>query len=192
VVTDGAELAVADGTWQVRLGRGTSFLTIPIGGGSLYCYCDGPPDSGSTPVRELLAGYAAPVPALLDRLEDSGGAEIVQAGAIEEVALEAWSSGAVLLFGDAAHATSPNMAEGAGMAFEDALVLAETLASAPDVPTALTLFQRRREPRTTWVRTQTHRRDRARGLPPVVRNQVLARFGRRIVRSNYRPLREPA
>ena len=83
----------------------------------------------------------------------------MQAGAIEEVALEAWSSGAVLLFGDAAHATSPNMAEGAGMAFEDALVLAETLASAPDVPTALTLFQRRREPRTTWVRTQTHRRD---------------------------------
>jgi 2-polyprenyl-6-methoxyphenol hydroxylase-like FAD-dependent oxidoreductase len=191
-VVDDSEAGGADGTWQVRLGRGTSFLTIPIGGGRVYCYCDGPPDSGGTPLRELLAGYAEPVPGLLDRLEGSSGAVIVQEGAIEEVTLEVWSRGAVLLIGDAAHATSPNMAEGAAMAFEDALVLTETLTSAPDVATALALFQRRREPRTTWVQAQTHRRDRARGLPPVVRNQVLARFGRHIVRSNYRPLRDDA
>ena len=29
-------------------------------------------------------------------------------------------------------------------------------------------------------------------LPPLVRNQVLARFGRRIFLGNYEPLREPA
>ena len=40
------------------------------------------------------------------------------------VELDSWSRGSVLLVGDAAHATSPNMAQGAGMAIEDALVLA--------------------------------------------------------------------
>ena len=39
--------------------------------------------------------------------------------------------GRVVLLGDAAHATSPNMAEGASMALEDALVLAQMLASMP-------------------------------------------------------------
>jgi len=98
----------------------------------------------------------------------------------------------VLLVGDAAHATSPNMAEGAAMALEDAIVLAESLGSAADVAAGLALFEQRRRPRTDWVREQTHRRDHARGLPPVVRNLVLRRLGRRIFLGNYEPLREPA
>jgi hypothetical protein len=44
---------------------------------------------------------------------------------------------------------------------------------------------------TGWVRTQTHRRDRTRNLPPVLRDLTLRAFGRRIFQSNYRPLREP-
>ncbi|HWM72673.1 MAG TPA: FAD-dependent monooxygenase [Nocardioides sp.] len=187
-----ADAGGPDLSWSVQLGRGTSFLTIPIGGGRVYCYCDGPPDSARLPLRELLAGYAGPVPELLDRLDESAGDVVVQEGAVEEVALESWSRGPVLLIGDAAHATSPNMAEGAAMAFEDAIVLAESLVTAPDLAAGVTLFQDRRRPRTTWVRDQTHRRDRARGLPPVLRNQVLARLGRRIFLANYKPLREPA
>ena len=38
-----------------------------------------------------------------------------------------WCDGRVVLIGDAAHATSPNMAQGASMALEDALVLARML-----------------------------------------------------------------
>ena len=181
-----------DLTWSVLLGRGTSFLTIPIGGGGLYCYCDGPPDSARLPLRQLLAGYAGPVPDVLDQLDEAAGGIAVQEGAIEEVALETWSRGSVLLIGDAAHATSPNMAEGAAMALEDAVVLAESLVAAPDLAGGITLFQHRRQPRTAWVREQTHRRDRARALPRVLRNQVLARFGRRIFLANYETLRGPA
>jgi 2-polyprenyl-6-methoxyphenol hydroxylase-like FAD-dependent oxidoreductase len=43
---------------------------------------------------------------------------------IEEVALDSWLREHVVLVGDAAHATSPNVAQGAAMALEDALVLA--------------------------------------------------------------------
>jgi 2-polyprenyl-6-methoxyphenol hydroxylase-like FAD-dependent oxidoreductase len=46
--------------------------------------------------------------------------ELLHRSTIEEVALDSWVNGRVILVGDAAHATSPNMAEGAGMALEDA------------------------------------------------------------------------
>jgi 2-polyprenyl-6-methoxyphenol hydroxylase-like FAD-dependent oxidoreductase len=94
--------------------------------------------------------------------------------------------------GDAAHATSPNMAQGAAMALEDALVLAERLDAAGSILDALAEYERRRRPRTDWVLRQTHRRDRMRTLVPAVRNLVLKGFGRRIFHANHRPLREPA
>ena len=177
--------------WSVLLGWNSSFLTIPIGGGRMYCYCDGPLTSPPPPLRELLAGYAEPVPTLLDALDEaSNGDGTGQAGAVEEVVLDSWSRGAVLLIGDAAHATSPNMAQGAAMALEDAIVLSESLTAADSIPDAFAAYERRRRPRTDWVLRQTHRRDRTRTLYPAARNLLLKRFGQRIFHANYRPLRE--
>jgi 2-polyprenyl-6-methoxyphenol hydroxylase-like FAD-dependent oxidoreductase len=72
------------------------------------------------------------------------------------------------------------------------MVLAECLRRVDTIPAALTAFEARRRPRTEWVRAQTHRRDRTRYLPTVVRNTVLRALGRRIFRSNYRPLLDEA
>ncbi len=180
---------VEPATWSVRLGPGSAFLTIPIGENQVYCYVDGPLDDPRS-LRDLLAGYADPVPTLLDALDALDAETAVQAGEIEEVMLDSWARDTVLLIGDAAHATSPNMAQGAGLAIEDAIVLAEILGSAASLTEALNTFERRRRPRTDWVREQTHRRDRARGLPPALRNLLLRRFGARIQRANYRPLRD--
>ena len=69
----------------------------------------------------------------------------------------------------------------AGMALEDALVLAETVVAGEK-------FEARRRPRVTFVQRQTHRRDRTSHLPPVLRNTTLRLAGRRIFHSNYRPL----
>ena len=178
-----------DPVWSVMLGPGSAFLTIPISDHQTYCYCDGPPDDPGT-LSALLADYAEPVPSLLRALRDSGAETTVHADLVEEVVCDVWSRGAVLLIGDAAHATSPNMAQGVAMALEDAIVLTETLAAAPGLREALTAFERRRRPRTDWVREQTHQRDRARTLSPRLRNTVMHRFGKRIARLNYRPLRE--
>jgi len=180
-------------TWTVLLGRDVTFLAVPIGRGRVYCYCDTPTErtprlqgadvKGS--LAELLTEFAAPVPAILDALGPDGE---VHVSPIEEVKLDGWSRGSVLLIGDAAHATSPNMAEGAAMALEDGLVLADCLASESDITQAVTRFQTRRRPRTQWVLAQTHRRDRTRNLPPAIRNLVLRRWGRHIFHANYRPL----
>lgn len=171
--------------WTVLLGRGRTFLLVPVGGHRVYCYADvamagadGPAD-----LRELFAGFAHPVPAVLAHPE-AGSAHVAP---IAEVRAAPPASGRIVLIGDAAHATSPNMAQGAAMAVEDALVLAEEGAARP-LSEALAAFAARRAPRTSWVREQTHRRDRTRGLPPPVRNAVLRLAGERIYRANYRPL----
>jgi 2-polyprenyl-6-methoxyphenol hydroxylase-like FAD-dependent oxidoreductase len=179
-------------TWSVMLGHRTAFLTIPIGNGRVYCYCDIVVSSGADQHEEfgrLFSGFAEPVPSLIDLVPER---DLVHRSTIEEVALDSWTRGRVVLVGDAAHATSPNMAEGAAMALEDALVLAECLRRLEAVPAALSAFEARRRPRTDWVRAQTHRRDRTRYLPAAVRNPVLRVFGRRIFRSNYRPLLDEA
>jgi FAD-dependent urate hydroxylase len=112
----------------------------------------------------------------------------VHVAAIEEVALDSWVRAQVVLVGDAARATSPNMAEGAAMALEDALVLAGSLAEVAPIPRALAAFESRRRPRTDWGRAQTHRRDRTRKLPPAARNLILRTIGPRIFHANYAPL----
>jgi 2-polyprenyl-6-methoxyphenol hydroxylase-like FAD-dependent oxidoreductase len=62
-----------------------------------------------------------------------------------------WHRGRVLLIGDAAHATTPHLASGAGIAIEDALVLSEELAAEPDMDRALTRFEQRRWERCRLV-----------------------------------------
>jgi FAD-dependent urate hydroxylase len=185
-------------TWTVLLGRGASFLTVPVGQGLVYCYADVTTDTATAsgdldddPVgrlRQRFAGFAAPVPQLLEQLRDPARIHVAP---IEQVAEERWGRGAVVLVGDAAHGMSPNMAEGAALAFEDALVLAACLRAAGTVSDALAGFVARRSRRTGWVRAQTHRRDQTRNLPPILRDLTLRTFGRQIFRSNYPPLLEP-
>jgi FAD-dependent urate hydroxylase len=177
-------------TWTVMLGRRTAFLTIPLDGDRVYCYCDfvSPPNH-DTPERvraqrlsELFVEFADPAATLLDARAE------IRASTIEEVALDRWARERVVLIGDAAHATSPNMAQGAAMALEDALVLTDCLHRIPAIPDAIAAFEARRRPRTDWVRAQTHRRDHTRYLPPKIRDNVLRLLGRRIFHANYRPL----
>lgn len=180
-------------TWSVMLGRGTAFLTLPVDSDRVYCYCDvvSPGDHGrrrrgpAEQLNELFAGYADPAATLLGALD---GAADIHVSTIEEVALDCWASQRVVLIGDAAHATSPNMAQGAAMALEDALVLGDCVRRMPEIRDALGAFEARRRPRTDWVRAQTHRRDRTRYLPPTIRNNILRFLGRRIFHANYRPL----
>jgi FAD-dependent urate hydroxylase len=196
--------AVDTTAWSLVLAARSSFLTIPIGRGLVYGYADvlttpggsGAPGRGTSgldddPAGELrrhFAGLPDPVPELLERLPEPGRIHVAP---IEQVAEERWGRGAVVLIGDAAHAMSPNMAQGAALAFEDALVLTAELRNSSTVTEALAAFTTRRHPRASWVRTQTHRRDRTRRLPLLLRNPLLRAAGARIYHSNYHPLLDP-
>ncbi len=57
----------------------------------------------------------------------------------------------VVLMGDAAHATTPNLGQGAGMAIEDAVVLANCIEHEKDIQQAFINFENKRIKRTTHI-----------------------------------------
>ena len=89
----------------------------------------------------------------IGRLRDVVGGQASAAyGPIEQVTVaEPWARGRILIGGDAAHATSPHMAQGAAMAAEDAIVLAAELDQGKRLDQALDAWYRRRLPRATLV-----------------------------------------
>jgi 2-polyprenyl-6-methoxyphenol hydroxylase-like FAD-dependent oxidoreductase len=176
--------------WSVLLGRDLTFLTVPVGTERTYCYADAPSTRDSREpggLRRLFAGFGGVVPEILAALDPAAEVHVAP---VAEVTVPRWTGPGWALVGDAAHATSPNMAQGAAMALEDGLVLAECLAGEP-LGAALTSYERRRRARLSWVQSQTHRRDRTRALPPLIRNLVLRTAGTRLYRANYRPLLAP-
>jgi 2-polyprenyl-6-methoxyphenol hydroxylase-like FAD-dependent oxidoreductase len=62
-----------------------------------------------------------------------------------------WHSGRVVLLGDAVHATTPHLGQGAGMAIEDSIVLAEELERAETVEAAFVAYQARRFERCRYI-----------------------------------------
>lgn len=65
--------------------------------------------------------------------------------------LRQFAFGRIVLLGDAAHATTPNMGQGAGQAIEDAIVLGHAFQQFPDVKKALAFYEEKRVARTAKV-----------------------------------------
>jgi FAD-dependent urate hydroxylase len=189
VVSSGPPLS----DWTALLGRRSQFVVMPMGGRRLYVHADeSVPAETPNPadplahVRELFAGFGGPVPAVLAAMEK------VQLARTDEVVLDGWTRGPVLLVGDAAHATAPTLAQGAAMALEDAAVLGEVLKATPhDVPAALRAYEQRRLHRCAQVRERTRERDSTRDVAPALRDPMLRRRGQRIFADQYRGLVEP-
>jgi 2-polyprenyl-6-methoxyphenol hydroxylase-like FAD-dependent oxidoreductase len=185
VVTGGPKIT----EWTAVLGKRAAFVVMPMGAGRLFCYADeaataAPPDPLAR-VREVFGSFGGPVPAVLDAIEK------VQVAITDEVEIGSWWRGPVALLGDAAHATAPTLAQGAAMAMEDAVVLADSLRRSATVAEGLSDYERRRRPRTRWVLERTHDRDRLRDVAPALRDPLLRRRGEHIFADHYKGLVAP-
>jgi 2-polyprenyl-6-methoxyphenol hydroxylase-like FAD-dependent oxidoreductase len=69
--------------------------------------------------------------------------------------MKRWSLGRVVLLGDAAHPTTPNMGQGGCMAIESSVVLARCIEQESDLATALSRYEAERMPRTRWITEQS-------------------------------------
>jgi 2-polyprenyl-6-methoxyphenol hydroxylase-like FAD-dependent oxidoreductase len=100
-------------------------------------------------MQDMLARFGGWIGGLRDVIASQESAAY---GPIEQVKVaEPWARGRILIGGDAAHATSPHLAQGAAMAAEDAIVLAAELERATRLDQALDRWYRRRLPRATLV-----------------------------------------
>ena len=109
-----------------------------------------PPDQLHRLLRERLAPLTAPlVRTIHDQIDDPSK---VIYGPIEEVVLPSpWHRNGVLLIGDAAHASGPHVSQGATMAVEDAVVLAELVAGGGSMAEVCARFMDRRYDRCRFV-----------------------------------------
>ncbi|MCA9661413.1 MAG: FAD-dependent monooxygenase [Myxococcales bacterium] len=100
---------------------------VPLSRGGVYVYIvesapQGTPGPGTSEVayvRERFAGVDARLDTLLDRVAAAGDVHIHHGDLIDQVHID-YGRGRLLLLGDAAHAMTPNMGQGAAMAIEDA------------------------------------------------------------------------
>ncbi|MBC3950287.1 FAD-dependent monooxygenase [Pseudomonas folii] len=118
-------------------------------------------DSSREEMYEAFAGYHPTVQALIESSET-----VTKWPLLNRNPLPIWSRGRMVLLGDACHPMKPHMAQGAGMAIEDAAMLTRCLQATglSDYSTAFDLYETARKDRAsrvqavsnanTWLRTQ--------------------------------------
>ncbi|MEY4890837.1 MAG: hypothetical protein RIQ75_1967 [Pseudomonadota bacterium] len=136
----------------------TGIGLVPLSEELMYMYITTPePDNPRYAIDDLaasmrgkLAGVPSPaIAALVDQITEN---EEVVYKPLEWIFLEGpWHKGRVALLGDAVHATTPHLGQGAGMAIEDALVLADELEAAETLDPALEAYRNRRFERCRYI-----------------------------------------
>lgn len=136
----------------------TGIGLVPLSDELMYMYVTTPEPGNpwyakedlANTMRSKIAGVPSPaIQALVDQITEDD--EVVYKP-LEWMFLEgAWHKGRVVLLGDAVHATTPHLGQGAGMAIEDALVLADELVKADTLDAALTAYRDRRFERCRYI-----------------------------------------
>jgi 2-polyprenyl-6-methoxyphenol hydroxylase-like FAD-dependent oxidoreductase len=155
---DAADTAMTTESW----GLGARFGMVPIGRRRVYWFAtaNGPAGVRRAPEErraELLRRFGpwhAPIRQLIERTP----VDHLLENDIEDLApFRGWSRGRVGLMGDAAHATTPNLGQGACMAIESAVALAAQLTMGQSIAAALENYENERRARTAWVTRQSWR-----------------------------------
>ncbi|MFI9319817.1 FAD-dependent monooxygenase [Kitasatospora aureofaciens] len=157
IVTPDRRPATAGEIW----GPGRLVGIVPLADGRVYLYAASLAPAGARAASEhaelqrLFGDWCSPVPQLF-ALADP---DRVLRNDIWDLSdpLPAHHHGRVALLGDAAHAMSPFLGQGACQAVEDAVVLASLLTPTADPVTALPAYTAARLPRTTAVVTASRR-----------------------------------
>jgi 2-polyprenyl-6-methoxyphenol hydroxylase-like FAD-dependent oxidoreductase len=156
VVDNGAEVRY----FSEFLGRGQRVGLVPVSESRLYVWTTFNSPRDDPPAFADVSGFTEFFGQFADArvrraLGAPRGVEGIISTEIEELELERWSRGRAVLLGDAAHAMTPNIGQGAGMAMEDAAVLADEVAGAArgaqDLERALARYEERRRPRVASV-----------------------------------------
>jgi 2-polyprenyl-6-methoxyphenol hydroxylase-like FAD-dependent oxidoreductase len=145
-----------DGT-RVYQALGVKAGYIPLSEKTMYMFVVTPDPPGVNHRKEdfasILRTRMAPFGALPGEVRDAlKPADDIVFSPISDVMLPLpWFSGRIGILGDAAHACAPHLTQGAGMALEDGLVLADCLDSGGPLEDRLRAFEQRRYPRARLV-----------------------------------------
>ena len=182
--------------WSAWSGRTATVVLIPVEPDRVYGYAASTrgeqTGAGAAWLARTFGGFPRIVRDVIDRAVAGEGD--VRHDPVAEVHVERWHRGRVVLIGDSAHATGPVWAQGAALAMEDALTLAEILGRTPakDWAQVGPEFEQVRRPRVAHVQAATDRMSRLARLPGWVRDLSAPVLGPRTYREAYGPLRSRA
>jgi 2-polyprenyl-6-methoxyphenol hydroxylase-like FAD-dependent oxidoreductase len=153
---DEVALGVTSESW----GCGSRFGILRVDKERVYWFATANAPAGKTLtaaerksfLRQRFRGWHHPVELLL---ESTPAGEILHNDIYDLKPVEHWGQGRVVLLGDAAHPTTPNLGQGACMAIESSLVLARCLSQEADLADALRRYETERMPRTAWITDQS-------------------------------------
>jgi FAD-dependent urate hydroxylase len=142
--------------WGESWGHGTRFGIAPLKNDHVYWFAtknapEGEKDVAGQLKRQLLALFGdwhEPIRALIEVTDET---KILRNDIYDVEPLARWTDGRVALLGDAAHAATPNLGQGACQALEDAVVLGQCLKPDVNVVTALREYEGRRLKRANQV-----------------------------------------
>jgi 2-polyprenyl-6-methoxyphenol hydroxylase-like FAD-dependent oxidoreductase len=133
-------------------GVGTRFGYAPLPGHRVYCYATDNAAEGATAaggelteIRARFDDWHEPIPTLVVA---AATVEVLRHDLYELPRLRTFVRGPVALLGDAAHAMTPNLGQGACQALEDAATMGALLDGGAEVDSALARYDRLRRPRT--------------------------------------------
>ena len=154
----GLNLSEATETW----GSNGRVGLVPLANNQLYWFaCLNAPANDArmrqfttSDLLTLFSNYHAPIPEVLARTRNE---DLLWNDIIDLKPLSHYAFNNIVLLGDAAHATTPNMGQGACQAIEDAVVLADELKTGGSVPDAFKRFEQRRLKRTHYIINNSRR-----------------------------------
>jgi FAD-dependent urate hydroxylase len=175
----GVSVRAEPGTFRMVFGRRAFFGYAVHPSGEIWWFANPPrPDE---PGREELAAISTEEwrETLTDLFagDDAPAAEIIRAtpgrltgwATYDLPSVPTWHRGAMIVIGDAAHATAPSSGQGASMAIEDAVVLARCLRDLPETGQAFAAYERLRRGRVERIVAHGARTSNSKAAGPVGR-----------------------
>src|SRR5690606_39263464 len=137
-------------------GLGVRFGIVPLSKNRIYWFATSnaqPNDkrmATMTPseIAVLFKKFHSPVNELINATRQE---QLLHNDILDVVPIKQFAFGNIVLLGDAAHATTPNLGQGACMAIEDAVVLANCMVTENDSLRAFKNFEKKRIARTTHI-----------------------------------------
>lgn len=174
----------ASETW----GSGKRFGIVPLSRRRVYWFAtvNAPQNDPVTrgfsagDLEKLFADFHFPVRALIAGTKPG---DIIKNDIIDIAPIKKYAFGRVVLLGDAAHATTPNLGQGACMAIEDAVVLANCIDANDSPEIAFVKYEQQRLVRTTKIVNTSYQM----GKVAQVKNPLLVMLRNTLIR--YTPER---
>jgi 2-polyprenyl-6-methoxyphenol hydroxylase-like FAD-dependent oxidoreductase len=146
------DVAETSETW----GPGCRFGIVPLSDNRLYWFAcinakERDPEMGALRIQDLQSYFKHfhfPVQEILAKTPDH---RLIHSDIVDLKPLKKFAFENIVLMGDAAHATTPNMGQGACMAIEDAAVLANCIEDCVTTEEAFLRFEKKRIFRTTTI-----------------------------------------